>query len=339
MRFREMLPARTRGWSRTCMFTCSAASAAGTVLALCAATAAVATAAAPHYPVTYNGILGYAHFAQPDAPAAGSSYVTWNTATPAASCMVSRQHPYPVVLVGGTWLNQADDWAAVSPLLADNGYCVYTDNLGSATDAILAQTGDIPTSAQELATVVNKVLAATGATKVDLVGHSQGGGMLPRWYLKYGGGATKVNALVGLEPSNHGTTLSGLTTLGTDLGLLSIVNSGLNAIGFVSAVEQEVGSRVNTELDAGGDTVPGVAYTNIVSKYDEVVTPYTNQFLTAGAGATVHNILLQDVCPFDLGEHISVVYDHIALRLMLNALDPATATAPQCSLVLPIVGG
>ncbi len=56
------------------------------------------------------------------------------------------------------------------------------------------------------------MLAATGAKKVDLVGHSQGG-MMPRYYIKNLGGASKVDTLVGLAPSNHGTTLEGLFTL------------------------------------------------------------------------------------------------------------------------------
>ena len=49
-----------------------------------------------------------------------------------------------------------------------------------------------------------KALAA-GAHKVSLVGHSQGG-MLPRYYIKFLGGAGKVDDLIGLAPSNHGTT-------------------------------------------------------------------------------------------------------------------------------------
>jgi triacylglycerol esterase/lipase EstA (alpha/beta hydrolase family) len=294
--------------------------------------------AAP-YPVIYNGVLGYgAHALTPDIPAPGSHYVGWRSSAPAAACH-SAQHPYPVVLVGGTGVNQADDFAAVSPLLADNGYCVYTNNLGSAPGAPLAQTGDIPTSAGELATVVDKVLAATGAAKVDLVGHSQGGGVLPRWYLKFDGGAAKASVLVGLAPSNHGTTLDGLTTLGTELGILGVVNTGFDLAALPAAQQQEVGSSVNAQLDAGGDTVAGVAYTQIVSRNDEVVTPYTNQFLTAGPGATVHNILLQDVCALDQGEHLSVVYDQIALREMLNALDPAEAQAPACVPIAPLVGG
>ena len=312
---------------------------AATIAACLATAAAVASASTPHYPVIYNGLTGYGlHALTPDVPAAGSSYGDSDNSTPAAPCH-SSTHPYPVVLVGGTIANQADDFAAVSPLLADNGYCVYTDNLGSSTGNVVAQTGDIPTSATELATVVDKVLAATGARKVDLIGHSQGGGVLPRWYLQCAGGASVVSDLVGLAPSNHGTTIDGLTTLGTDLGILGVVNSGLDVLRFPSAVQQEDGSSLNATLDAGGDTVPGVSYTDIISRNDEVVTPYSHQYLTAGPGATVDNILLQNVCPLDQGEHLSVVYDQIALQEMLNALDPATAKAPACVPILPLIGG
>jgi triacylglycerol esterase/lipase EstA (alpha/beta hydrolase family) len=163
--------------------------------------------------------------------------------------------------------------------------------------------------------------------------------VLPRWYLKFDGGATRVSALVGLAPSNHGTTLDGLTTLGTELGILGVVNAGFDLAALPAAQQQEVGSSITTQVDSGGDTVAGVSYTQIVSRNDEVVTPYTNQFLTAGPGATVHNILLQNVCPLDQGEHLSVVYDQIALREMLNALDPAHAQAPACVPIAPVVGG
>ncbi len=46
-----------------------------------------------------------------------------------------------------------------------------------------------------------------------MVGHSQGG-MMPRYYLKFLGGASKVDDLVGLAPSNHGTSNPLLLTPG-----------------------------------------------------------------------------------------------------------------------------
>src|SRR5258705_371135 len=76
-----------------------------------------------------------------------------------------------------------------SPLLANHGYCVFTFNYGgSSASSIVQGTGDIAASAGQLASFVTRVLAATGAAKADLVGHSQGG-MMPRYYLKFLGGA------------------------------------------------------------------------------------------------------------------------------------------------------
>ena len=91
-----------------------------------------------------------------------------------------------------------------------------------------------------------------------------------------------------------------------------------------------------TNLNAGGDTVPGVSYTVIESRYDEVVTPYTSAFLS-GPGVT--NMTLQDQCSLDLGEHLSMPYDHIADADVLSALDPSHPQHPACYPVLPVVGG
>jgi triacylglycerol esterase/lipase EstA (alpha/beta hydrolase family) len=165
---------------------------------------------------------------------------------------------------------------------------------------------------------------------VDIVGHSQGG-MMPRYYLRFLGGAAKVHTLVGLSPSNHGTTADGIVTLADKLpdGNASLV------AGCESCAEQESGSSFLTELNAGGDTVSGVSYTVIETSYDEVVTPYRSAFLT---GPDVTNIRLQDQCSLDFSDHLTTPYDPIALHDVLNALDPATATPPACIPVLPLVG-
>jgi len=120
-----------------------------------------------------------------------------------------------VVLVHGTFADMSNSWQAISPLLKNNGYCVFALNYGSynGSGAIgVYGVGDIAASAGELNSFVDKVRAATGAAEVDLVGHSQGG-MMPRYYLKNLGGAAEVHTLVGLSPSNHGTTLDGLFVL------------------------------------------------------------------------------------------------------------------------------
>src|SRR3954471_18932294 len=101
-------------------------------------------------------------------------------------CTPNAAHPYPVVLVHGTAESMFENWQAMSPALKAAGYCVYAFNYGSYNGSGTLGVyglGPIEGSAQDLAGEVRTVLAQTGATKVDLVGHSQGG-MMPRYYLK-----------------------------------------------------------------------------------------------------------------------------------------------------------
>lgn len=129
------------------------------------------------------------------------------------SCKPSAAHPRPVILVHGTFANATDNWLTLAPYLEARGYCVFSLDYGQLPGVPLVYgLGPIDKSAEQLQVYVDKVLAATGAAKADLVGHSQGG-MMPRYYLKFLGGAAKVNTFVGIAPDNHGTTLDGLTKL------------------------------------------------------------------------------------------------------------------------------
>jgi triacylglycerol esterase/lipase EstA (alpha/beta hydrolase family) len=301
-------------------------------LAVAAATAVTAgsflATAAPaqaqsKLPVNWDFAAGaLAGFFAPSTPPPGAD--NW-------ACKPSAAHPYPVILVNGTFANEDDSWQAASPLLANHGYCVFSFNYGGT--GYVTSTGDIATSAGQLGAFVTQVRAATGAAQVDLVGHSQGG-MMPRYYLKFGGGAAYVHTLVALAPSNHGTTLDGLTSLVTALGVAGLVNGAINAL-CTACVEQEAGSAFLASLNAGGDTVPGVNYTVIESRDDEVVTPYTSAFLT-GPGVT--NITVQIQCAFDQSDHLEIAADPVALADMLNALDPAAPVRVPCLLVLPVTG-
>ncbi|HKO38337.1 MAG TPA: alpha/beta fold hydrolase [Solirubrobacterales bacterium] len=286
--------------------------------------AAAAVPANAALPVIWNGVYGYAHTSPTASPPGANDW----------SCKPSAAHPQPVVLVHGTFADMSNSWQAISPLLKNNGYCVFALNYGdyNGSGAIgVYGVDDIPTSAGELNAFVDKVRAATGAAEVDIVGHSQGG-MMPRYYLKYLGGASEVRALVGLSPSNHGTTLDGLFVL---------ANFFPGADQFTGALcpaceQQKYDSAFITNLNAGGETVPGVDYTVIQTRYDTVVTPYTSAFLS---GPNVKNILLQNQCVLDFGDHLSMPYDHIVGADVLTALDPANPRPVICTPIAPIAGG
>ncbi|MEA2333179.1 MAG: hypothetical protein QOH58_3317 [Thermoleophilaceae bacterium] len=248
------------------------------------------------------------------APAAASPYVAPGISPPGAndwSCRPSSAHPHPVVLVHGTFADMTVSWNLISPRLKQAGYCVFALDYGHRG------TDPIEQSAGELRAFVDRVLAATGAAKVALVGHSQGG-MMPRHYLKFLGGTAKVDELIGLSPSNHGTS---------NPGALVLAGAGL----CPSCAQQATGSAFLTALNSGDETPGAVHYTVIQTRYDEVVIPYSSAFLS-GWGTT--NVLLQARCPLDLSEHLSILGDAVALRWIQNALarpgpaDPAYR--PSC---------
>ena len=304
----------------------TAAACAALAAAWPAANASAAAASPTPLPVNYDFAAGaLATFSSPDTPPPGANNF---------SCQPGAAHPYPVVLVHGTLANMNDNWQAASPILANHGYCVFAFNYGGGSPAsVLQGTGDIAASAQQLAAFVNEVLAATGAAKVDLVGHSQGG-MMPRYYINFLGGAARVATFVALAPSNYGTTLDGLTQLGRQLSIIMPINGALSTV-CTACVQQEEGSAFLKTLNAT-PTAPGVNYTVIESWDDEVVTPYTNAFLPAAPNVT--NITVNRQCVLDSSDHLEIAADPVALADMLNALDPAHPVHVPCLVVLPVTG-
>lgn len=304
----------------------TAALLAATALAVTAAAAGgtAGAAEASTLPVSYNFLGSAVTHLAPQTPPPGANNF---------SCKPSAAHPYPVILVNGTFANMDDDWQTASPVLVNHGYCVFTFAYGAPASSAFQGTGDIAASAQQLASFAGTVLADTGAAKVDLVGHSQGG-MMPRYYINNLGGAAKVATLVALAPSNYGTTLHGLTTLGSLLGVSSDVTGAL-ASTCEACVEQEQGSAFLASLNAT-PTVAGVTYVVIESADDEVVTPYTNAFLPSAAN--VANITVQRQCVLDASDHLEIASDPVAMADMLNALDPAAKVRVPCVPVLPLTG-
>jgi triacylglycerol esterase/lipase EstA (alpha/beta hydrolase family) len=217
-----------------------------------------------------------------------------------------------VILVHGTFGDRRSLLDPISVAMKRAGFCVYSLDYGNRA------TGDIRDSAAHLAEFIERVREVTDADKVSLVGHSQGG-MMPRYYIKNLGGGAYVEDLVGLAPSNHGTSII------LDEGATEA--SGL----CLSCAQQAAGSQFLADLNAGDETPGDVSYTQIVTATDEVVVPYTSGFLAEGPNTT--NVRIQDACALDLSEHLLIPMSASAIALTLDALTregPASPALKTC---------
>lgn len=159
----------------------------------------------------------------------------------------------PVLLVHGYTGSILDDlsvalyWKFMKDRLVADGFTVYTITLDNAAIQ------DIAKSAQQTATKIQQILSQTGASKVDVVGHSEGG-LVNRYYIQKLGGVNYVDDYISISTPHRGTIMS--------------------SIGVGEAAKQMVvGSSFLRDLNSG-DTMPGnVSYTSIYSTMDEAVVP------------------------------------------------------------------
>lgn len=217
------------------------------------------------------------------------------------SCQVSKRHPYPLIIVGGTAGNVSGETIAQ----AGNGRCTYELDYGRhwATAWQLGAVGPMRRSAHQLAALVDKVLAATGTTKVDLYGTSQGG-LLAAYYTKVLGQAHKVHRVAMVVPTTHGTQMDGLiTTFVTTPGLRQVADIALT-IGCPACRDQLVGSRFVRELERGPIAQPGVEYAVLATRFDKNATPPGVSSFINEPGVSNH--FIQDFCPDDTSDHHSV---------------------------------
>jgi hypothetical protein len=247
------------------------------------------------------------------------------TLAAAVVCQPEVRHAkrQPVLLIPGTTLTpEAEyDWSW-RPALVQASIPLCTVTLPQQA------MGDVQVAGEFVVYAIREMHRMSGR-RVDILGHSQGG-MIGRWALRFWPGLReRVNDLVGLAPSNHGT---------------------LDAQGICGATcpaafwQQRADSQFTAALNSRAETFAPVDYTSVYTHLDEVVTPNSDESgsssLHTGDG-DIANVALQDVCPANTAEHLAIgTYDPVAYALARDALthpgpaDPSRVDPAVCSQTL-----
>jgi triacylglycerol lipase len=164
----------------------------------------------------------------------------------------------PILFVHG-WSGSASNWNTMVSRFEADGWPkshlrAYSYNTSQSNKT---------TAETVVKSEVEKLLASTGAAKVDIVAHSMGS-LNSRWYVKFVGGETKVDEWVSLGGPNHGT-------------------SAAYACFSTSCTEMRPGSKFLNELNAGDETPGAVNYGTWWSPCDEFINPDESTVLS---GAT-----------------------------------------------------
>ncbi len=210
----------------------------------------------------------------------------------------------PVVIVAGTFAGQPLANIFYAPLAARlnaDGRQAFIFGLPNSG------LGDAAAAAADLNAFVDGVRAQTGAAKVDLIGHSQGG-MVSRYYIKYLGGASEVDSMISLGAVHYGTLAANAASL---LGLGS-------CLGVIACQQMSIGSTFLNNLNAGDDTIGNVHYTNFVTSLDTVIVPFTNGFLANDGNNK--NVTIQSQCWLRYVDHVSLPLDGTVYSGIQDAL-------------------
>ena len=222
------------------------------------------------------------------------------TGDPAASARAGRT---PVLLIHGTTSNARANfsWNWDRSFDGERRAHCDVDLPGSGND-------DIQTAAEYVVYGIRALHAAAG-TRIDLLGHSQGG-MIGRWALKYWPDARgMVDDYVSLAASNHGTAVFAVQCAATPT---------CTAANW----QQRTGSNFLTALNRGPQTWPGISYTQIYTRTDEIVVPNRDSSGSSSLppAGNVRNIAVQRLCPTETVEHFGMAYDNAAWLLGMDAL-------------------
>lgn len=242
------------------------------------------------------------------------------------SCKSSK-HPNPVVFLHGLLGSAEFGLAGFQSWMQDRGFCTFSLTYGE--NPLLPGIGGlqaIAKSAPEIEAYIKTVQKKTGASKVDIIGHSEGG-FQALYVTKFGAGIKEiVRKLIAIGPPTHGTDFGGLLT---ELSILRDLPVGvLNLAGCHACKDLVQGGPAVVKLDKGPIAQKGVEYTIIASQEDEIVTPHETSFVREPG---VRNMFIQDICPADASEHIQEGFDQNVWRICEAILEGDPNRKVDCS--------
>jgi triacylglycerol esterase/lipase EstA (alpha/beta hydrolase family) len=234
------------------------------------------------------------------------------TGDPAASGRAGRT---PVLLIHGTTSNARANFSWNWDRSFDREQRAHCD-----VDLPDSGNGDIQTAAEYVVHGIRTLHAAAGS-RIDLLGHSQGG-LIGRWALKYWPDTRgMVDDYVSLAAPHHGTAVF-------------VVQCAATPFCTAANWQQRTGSDFLTALNDGPQTWPGISYTQIYTRTDEIVVPNLDSSGSSSLppAGNVGNVAVQQLCPAETVEHFGMAYDNAAWLLGMDALThPGPAILPRVS--------
>ncbi|KAG0282854.1 hypothetical protein BGZ96_012788 [Linnemannia gamsii] len=150
------------------------------------------------------------------------------------------------------------------------------------------------------------------ADKVDMLGHSQGS-VMPRYRMKYLGGAAKIRKSAGIGSVQYGSTLVGIVPLAKALGLFGPIKKIIDPL-CEACYQFALNSTILNDLNEGGTLFLELAI---------FLLPLNNN-------PRVHNQVLQDWCGIDIQGHVSVAYDPITWNGLHAYFTPSADQKINC---------
>ncbi len=216
---------------------------------------------------------------------------------------VAQDVPGPVLLVPGYGGATSALEVLAATLRAQGRDATLVKLPGSAT-------GDMRGQADALGNAAKAAMERTGATSVDVVGHSAGGVVARLWVSETGGPVTR--RVVTLGSPHHGTSIAALAR--------DLVPDSCP----VACQQLSPDSELLRGLNADDETPTGPLFVSIWTRVDQVVTPPESARISGAV-----NVQVQAVCPGSRVEHGDLPRDPQVQAMVLAELGVSTPAVPR----------